>query len=168
MREWRLFLLVVLVGALALVTNADRNLAWGQAEQDADAGDVRILVFNVGTKPEGEVVNLTPDGSSTMRTTDSFTAVKQFRIGADGTFKFEGCDCGFFHSDLVVNRLNGQSHFVTNAQTLLRGSGKWRPAGDGEDEGNEKGHPLTPPASDRPTLRVHAGLVRCLIWQDRR
>jgi len=69
-----------------------------------------------------------------MRTIDSLTAVKDVVIGADGTFKFEGCDFGFVHSDLLAKMARGEMHTVVNVQPLVRGSGKWRPAANGEDE----------------------------------
>jgi hypothetical protein len=134
MPRWSLFLLVVLVGALAMVTSPDRNPARAEPAQAADAGEVWTLVFEIATKPEGEVHNLTPDGRSTIRTIHSLTAVKDVVIGADGTFKFEGCDFGFCHGDMVTKTARGDMHIVDNLQPLVRGSGKWHPAAGGADE----------------------------------
>src|SRR5262249_30805050 len=102
--------------------------------QQAGAGQVWTLVINIATKPEGEVGNLTLDATSTVRTIDSLTAVKDVVIGADGTFKFEGCDFGFVHSDLIAKMARGDMHIVNNLQPLVRGRGKWNPAANGEDE----------------------------------
>src|SRR5207244_561418 len=112
MPRWRLFLLVVLVGVLAIVTRPDRNPARAELAQEADAGEVWTLVFNVATRPEGEVHNLTADGRSTMRTIHSLTAVKDVVIGADGKFSFEGCDFGFWHGDMVTKTARGEMHIV--------------------------------------------------------
>lgn len=124
---------LTLVGGL--LTSPRRLAVAVEPEPAADSPDQYIwtLVYRIATKPGGEAVAV-PYSPNPHQIKVSYTYVKEFRVRPDGTFAFDDCDFGFCRQEDVqeVNKVKFYSR--TNAQGLLRGSGKWQPATQDKDE----------------------------------